>query len=80
MSYDVDAGLIEFSDNATITEGGNKISSNVLVYNITAQRIYADSPGEYDSRVRITYSPTYGVEPPPDDEDAADDEEEAEDP
>jgi lipopolysaccharide transport protein LptA len=43
LIYDVDAGLIEFSDEATITEGGNQISSSVLVYNITEQRINADS-------------------------------------
>jgi lipopolysaccharide export system protein LptA len=77
LSYDVDAGLIEFSDKATITEGGNQISSNVLVYNITEQRINADSSGEDDNRVRITYTPANGVESPPGDEDAAGEEEEA---
>jgi lipopolysaccharide transport protein LptA len=77
LSYDVDAGLIEFSDKATITEGGNQISSNVLVYNITEQRINADSSGEDDNRVRITYTPANGVEPPPGDEDTAGEEEEA---
>jgi lipopolysaccharide transport protein LptA len=74
LSYDVDAGLIEFSDEATITEGGNQISSSVLVYNITEQRINADSSGEDDNRVRITYTPANGVEPT--DEDAAGDDEE----
>ncbi len=62
LFYDVDAGTIEFSGQATITEGGNQISSNMLVYNITEQRIKADSSGVEDGRVRITYTPTNGVE------------------
>ena len=47
---------------ATITEGGNQISSNVLVYNIVEQRINADSTGEEDGRVRITYTPANGLD------------------
>ena len=62
LQYDVDAGTIEFSGQATITEGGNQISSNMLVYNIAEQRIKADSSGVEDGRVRITYTPTNGVE------------------
>lgn len=68
LNYDVDAGIIEFSEEATIVEGGNQISSNMLVYNIVEQRIKADSTGEEDDRVRITYTPANGVEPPTDDE------------
>lgn len=60
LSYDVDAGIVEFSENATINEGGNQISSNFLVYNIAEQRINADSTGSEDGRVRITYTPTNG--------------------
>ncbi len=60
LSYDVDAGIIEFSERAMINEGGNQISSNFLVYNITEQRINADSAGSDDGRVRITYTPTNG--------------------
>jgi lipopolysaccharide transport protein LptA len=60
LSYDVDAGIVEFSENARINEGGNQISSNFLVYNITEQRIDADSSGSEDGRVRITYTPTNG--------------------
>ena len=74
LVYDVDAGLIEFSDEATIIEGGNQISSNVLVYNIVEQRINADSSGEEDGRVRITYTPANGIEPPPNENDAGDEE------
>ena len=57
LEYDFDAGVIEFSEQATITEGGNQISSNYLVYNIKEQRINAQSGGEGDPRVRITYTP-----------------------
>lgn len=60
LSYDVDAGIIEFSEEATINEGGNQISSNYLVYNIAEQRINADSTGSDNGRVRITYTPTNG--------------------
>lgn len=67
LDYDVDKGVIEFSEQASITEGGNQISSTVLVYNIAEQRINADSSGEEDDRVRITYTPPNGIEPVPDD-------------
>jgi len=60
LSYDVVAGIIEFSDDATINESGNQISSNFLIYDIREQRIDADSSGEADGRVRITYTPTNG--------------------
>jgi len=64
LDYDVENGVIEFSEQATITEGGNQISSTVLVYNIAEQRINADSSGEEDDRVRITYTPPNGLESP----------------
>ncbi|MEX0975647.1 MAG: LptA/OstA family protein [Woeseia sp.] len=57
LKYDFDAGIIEFSDQAIITEGGNEISSNYLVYNIKEQRINAQSADEGGERVRITYTP-----------------------
>jgi len=60
LSYNVSEGVIEFSEQATINEGGNQISSNFLVYNIAEQRINADSAGSEDGRVRITYTPTNG--------------------
>ena len=58
LKYDVANGIIEFSEQATITESGNEISSNFLVYNILERRINADSSGVGDDRVRITYTPT----------------------
>jgi lipopolysaccharide export system protein LptA len=57
LEYDFDTGIVTFSENATITEGGNQISSTYLVYDITEQRINARSGGDGDPKVRITYTP-----------------------
>ncbi len=57
LDYDFAAGVVEFSENAVISEGGNQISSNYLVYNIGEQRINAQSAGDGDPRVKITYTP-----------------------
>ena len=57
LRYDLLAGTVEFSGNAVITEGGNQIASDYLIYNIAEQRINAQgSPGD-DGKVRITYTP-----------------------
>lgn len=58
LQYDITGNVIEFSGNATITEGGNRISSEYLVYNIAEQRIKAQSAGEGESKVKITYTPS----------------------
>lgn len=57
LRYDLRSGVIEFSEDATITEGGNQISSNYLIYNIVEQRINAQGSPEGDGKVRITYTP-----------------------
>lgn len=57
LDYDFTEGVIEFSGDAVITEGGNQISSHYLVYNIREQRINAQSAGEGEPRVKITYTP-----------------------
>lgn len=57
LRYDLLAGTIEFSEDATITEGGNQISSNYLIYNIVEQRINAQGSPDGDGKVRITYTP-----------------------
>lgn len=57
LVYDFESGIVEFSEDATITEGGNQISSSYLVYNIREQRINASSSGDGDPKVRITYTP-----------------------
>jgi lipopolysaccharide transport protein LptA len=62
LTYDFIAGSIEFSGNAVISEGGNKISSEFLVYNIAEQRIKAQSGGDEGRRVKITYTPKEGEE------------------
>jgi lipopolysaccharide transport protein LptA len=73
LRYDLRTGTIEFSGDATITEGGNQISSSLLVYNILEQRINAQSSADGENRVKIIYTPrdtetpADGVEP----EDAA---------
>ena len=57
LEYDLDAGTVEFSEEAVITEGGNRISSSYLLYNIIEQRINAQSSGEGDEKVKITVIP-----------------------
>ena len=57
LRYDLTSGIIEFSENATITEGGNQISSNYLIYNIVEQRINAQGSPDGDGKVRIIYTP-----------------------
>lgn len=57
LKYDLVRGIVEFADDAKITEGGNQISSSFLVYNIREQRINAQSSGNGDERVKITYTP-----------------------
>lgn len=61
LRYDLLAGTIEFSGDAVITEGGNQIASNFLVYNIVEQRINAQGSPEGDGKVRITYTPKEGA-------------------
>ncbi len=45
-----------------ITEGGNRISSSYLLYNIIEQRINAQSSGEGDEKVKITVIPEVAEE------------------
>lgn len=57
LEYDLENGVVEFSENAVITEGGNEISSSYLVYNIAEQRINAQSSASGNEKVKITYRP-----------------------
>ena len=70
LRYDLLAGTIEFSEDAVITESGNQIASNYLIYNILEQRINAQGSPEGDGKVRITYTPKEGVVGSSDEEDA----------
>lgn len=57
LKYDLDMGTVEFSGNAIISEGGNRIASSYLLYNIIEQRISAQSSGEDGEKVKITVIP-----------------------
>lgn len=57
LRYDFDKGVVEFLEDAIITEGGNQISSSYLLYNIVEQRINAQSSGNGDQKVKITVIP-----------------------
>ena len=57
LKYDLQAGIVEFVDDAIITEGGNQISSSFLVYNIKEQSIKAQSSADGDEKVKITVVP-----------------------
>jgi lipopolysaccharide transport protein LptA len=56
LKYNLATGIIEFSEEAKITENGNQISSSYLVYNITERRINAQSSGD-GNKVKMTYTP-----------------------
>ena len=71
LEYDLIDSVVEFSEDAIITEGGNQISSSYLVYNILERRINAQSSGDGDEKVKITYTPT-NVDPPAEDVQAGD--------
>jgi lipopolysaccharide transport protein LptA len=57
LAYNLDTGVIEFSDDAVFTEGGNQIASSFIAYNITDRRINAQSSGDGDDKVKITFTP-----------------------
>jgi len=57
LEYNLETGIIEFSDEAVFTEGGNQIASSFIAYNITDRRINAQSSGEGDDKVKITFTP-----------------------
>jgi len=63
LQYDLIAGVIEFSDEAIITEQGNQISSSFLVYNIKEQRISAQSSADGEQKVKITVIPGAAATP-----------------
>jgi lipopolysaccharide transport protein LptA len=71
LEYNLITSVVEFSEDAIITEGGNQISSSYLVYNILERRINAQSSGNGDEKVKITYTPT-NVDPPAEDVQAGD--------
>ena len=58
LEYNLDTGIVEFSEEAVFTEGGNQIASSFIAYNINERRINAESSGEGDDKVKITFTPT----------------------
>ncbi|MFQ6004745.1 MAG: LptA/OstA family protein [Woeseia sp.] len=62
LEYNLATGIIEFSEQATITENGNQISSSYLVYDIKERLINAQSGGDGDPKVRIIYTPKEAVD------------------
>ena len=65
LQYDFDTGVVEFSEEAVITEGGNQISSSFLVYNINEQSIKAQSSADGDKKVKITVTPETATDADP---------------
>ena len=57
LHYNVAKGIMEFSGDAEFSEGGNRIASQTIVYNILEQRFYAASSGNGDDRVKVTFTP-----------------------
>ena len=57
LEYDLDSRIIEFSGDAKFSESGNQIASSFIAYNIAEQRINAESSGEGDDKVKITFTP-----------------------
>jgi len=57
LKYNLDTGIIEFSGEAVFTEGGNQIASSFIAYNINERRVNAESSGDGDDRVKITFTP-----------------------
>ena len=57
LKYNLDTGVVEFSGEAVFTEGGNQIASSFIAYDINERRINAQSSGEGDDKVKITFTP-----------------------
>ena len=62
LKYNLDSDIVEFSGDAVLREGGNQVASSFLSYNIAERRFNAQSSGDGDDKVRITYTPK--PEPP----------------
>ena len=56
ITYDVDRGTVQLSDDAWLSDGRNEISSNLITYDVLKDRIQASSPGS-GQRVHLTLTP-----------------------
>lgn len=57
LTYDLVNGVIEFSEQASINEGGNQISSNFLVYSLRDKLVNAQAAPDGGDKVKITFTP-----------------------
>ena len=57
LTYDLVNGIIEFSEQASINEGGNQISSNYLVYSLRDKLVNAQAAPDSGDKVKITFTP-----------------------
>ena len=57
LKYDLVNGIIEFSEQASINEGGNQISSNLLVYSLRDKLVNAQATPDGSDKVKITFKP-----------------------
>ena len=55
--YDVTDGTVRLSKDAWLSDGRNEISSELLVYDMRAQKVQGSAPAGTDGRVHITISP-----------------------
>jgi lipopolysaccharide export system protein LptA len=55
--YDVNDGTIRLTNDAWLTDGQSEISGPVLVYNIRAQKVQAETTPDNGQRVHITIQP-----------------------
>jgi|GEM_PF-390107 len=57
IDYDVTTSTVKLSDQASITDGQNEITGQVLVYDIAQQRVIANSGEQSEHGVSITINP-----------------------
>ncbi len=57
VDYDVANDSVRLSGDAWLCEGGNEITSEVIVYEIDAEQVMADGGRDEDGRVRILITP-----------------------
>ncbi len=63
IEYDFENGTVRLEKNAKMSEGGNEITGNVLLYNIEEDRVIAESGTADGERVQITISPANPIRP-----------------
>ncbi len=57
IEYDFENGIVRLEEQAKMSEGGNEITGNVLLYNIEDDRVIAESDAAGSERVQITINP-----------------------